>query len=106
MGASGLRHEIEELVAGGHWRRAAGLVRVLWEQEGGAPLAGFVVSTLGKIAGNLELTPHRCVILRSFTVEPIVPVLKACALTSGVDLAVQAGDFNAYPQELLEGGSL
>jgi FkbH-like protein len=105
MGASGLRHEIEELVAAGHWRRAAGLVRVLWEQEGGPPLAGFVVSTFGKIAGNLDLAPHRCAILRSFTVEPIVPVLNACALASGVDLAVQVGEFNAYPQELLDGGS-
>jgi hypothetical protein len=105
MEASGLRHEIEELVAAGHWQRAAGLVRVLWEQEGGAALAGFVVSTFGRIAGNLDLTPHRCAILRSFTVEPIVPVLKACALTSGVDLAVHAGDFNAYPQELLDGES-
>ena len=105
MEASGLRHEIEELVAEGHWQRAAGLVRVLWEQEGGAALAGFVVSIFGKIAGNLDLTPHRCAILRSFTVEPIVPVLKACALTSGVDLAVLAGDFNAYPQELLDGES-
>jgi FkbH-like protein len=105
MEASGLRHEIEELVAAGHWQRAAGLVRVLWEQDGGAALAGFVVSTFGKIAGNLDLEPHRCAILRSFTAEPIVPVLKACALTSGVDLAVHAGDFNAYPQELVDGGS-
>src|ERR1700682_1322023 len=105
MGASGLRHEIEELVAAGHWQRAAGLMRVLWEQEGGAPLAGFVVSTFGKIAGNLDLAPHRCAILRSFTVEPIVPVLKACALISGVDLAVQLGEFNAYQQELLDEGS-
>ncbi|PWT99255.1 MAG: hypothetical protein C5B51_27530 [Terriglobia bacterium] len=105
MRPSGLRHEIEELLAGGHWHKAAARLRVLWESEGGVPLAGYVVSAFRKIAPHIDLKPHRCAILRSFTVEPIVPVLKACALTSGIDLEVHAGEFNAYAQELLDAGS-
>ncbi len=105
MGASGLRHEIDELLAAGDGRKAASRLRLLWETEGGAPLAGYVLSAFAKIGGQFELTPHRVAILRSFTVEPIIPVLKACAITSGIDLAVQAGEFNAYAQELLDGES-
>jgi FkbH-like protein len=44
-------------------------------------------------------------ILRSFTVEPLVPLLRADAFSSGLDLAVHVGDFNAYPQELLDSES-
>jgi predicted enzyme involved in methoxymalonyl-ACP biosynthesis len=56
--------------------------------------------------GSLDLRRHRCAILRSFTVEPIVPTLEACAWTSGIDLAVHTGEFNAYSQEILDAASM
>src|SRR5579871_1209825 len=105
MGDSGLRHEIDELLATEQWQKAGRQLRLLWEREGGAPLAGYVVAGFEKIGPPLVSTAHRCVILRSFTVEPIVPALKACAYTSGINLAVHVGEFNAYAQELLDGGS-
>src|SRR5258708_389664 len=51
------------------------------------------------------MLPYRLAILRSFTVEPAVPLLRACAFSVGIDLTVQLGDFNAYAQELLDAGS-
>jgi FkbH-like protein len=105
MESSDLRHQIEELLAAGEWRQASGRLQILWEKHAGAPLAGFVVAAYARLRDQLKLTSHRCAILRSFTVEPIVPILKACAFHWGVDLAVQVGEFNTYAQELLDGAS-
>jgi FkbH-like protein len=105
MGASDLRQQIDEFLETAQWQRAARELCVLWQSEGGAPLAGYVVSAFRRMRQHLELTPHRCAILRSFTVEPIVPLLEACAFTSGIDLTMHIGEFNAYAQELLDENS-
>jgi FkbH-like protein len=47
----------------------------------------------------------RAFFLRSFTIEPMLPLLRASALLHGVDLQPQVGEFNAYPQELLDPAS-
>jgi FkbH-like protein len=105
MEASNLRHEIEELLGAGQWIKAAARLSTLWEREAGPALAGFVVSAYEKLRNRIELKPHRGAILRSFTVEPIVPILKACALSSGIDLTIHCGEFNAYAQEILDADS-
>jgi FkbH-like protein len=105
MEASNLRHEIEELLGAGQWTKAAARLSALWEREAGPALAGFVVSAYERLRSRVELKPHRCAILRSFTVEPIVPILKACALSGGVDLTTHIGEFNAYAQEILDADS-
>lgn len=43
--------------------------------------------------------------LRSFTVEPVVPLFRALALVHGVDVQVKVGAFNAYAQEILDSSS-
>jgi FkbH-like protein len=105
MDTSNLRLEIEELLGAEQCTKAAARLGMLWEREASPALAGFVVSAYERLRGRAELKPHRCAILRSFTVEPIVPIWKACALTNGVDLTIHLGEFNAYSQELLDGDS-
>lgn len=102
MGITGNRQEIEALLAAGQWARAAGQIGILWEHEAGTALAGFVVSAFEKMRGHLDLRRHRCAILRSFTVEPLVPLLKACGFIAGMDLSVHLGQFNTYAQEILD----
>ncbi|MGC2512941.1 MAG: HAD-IIIC family phosphatase [Terriglobales bacterium] len=106
---SDLRAEIDALVAQGTfdlaWRRLA----ELWRREPAPGTASFVASRLDelreKLRDNLALTKFKLAILRSFTVEPIVPLLRAEALAYGIDLEVQVGDFNAYVQDMLDGQS-
>jgi FkbH-like protein len=43
--------------------------------------------------------------LRSYTVEPVIPLLRALARLHGVELTVKVGDFNSYAQELLDPAS-
>ena len=76
-----------------------------WEREPGSAMAGFVASRYDRIAGRLGLLKQRWAILRSFTLEPAVPILKAGAYAAGIALETHLGEFNAYAQEILDAGS-
>jgi FkbH-like protein len=100
-----IRAQIEQLVA--DERRAEALARLveLWSHEPTAATANFVAScfaSLSKSGDPPALKPLRLAILRSFTVEPIVPLLRAAAFLSGIELTVHLGEFNAYTQEILD----
>ena len=100
-----MRTEIESALASGHWRQAARLAQALWDKEPGSATASFIAATFDRLRPHLDLTAHRCAILRSFTVEPLVPLLRAAALTAGIDLSVHLGEFNTYAQELVDPAS-
>jgi FkbH-like protein len=100
-----LRGEIDRRLEAGSPELAAASINELWRTQSGLATAAFVCSSYGKLRGKLPLIPHRAAILRSFTVEPIVPLLKAAAFCAGIDLTEHVGDFNAYSQELLDPGS-
>jgi FkbH-like protein len=51
------------------------------------------------------LVRRRIAIARAFTVEPIVPFLRAAAYREGIALDLHLGELNAYAQELLDPGS-
>ncbi len=100
-----MREEIDRLVGEGAAGAAARALAEMWRSDPGPGAAGFVVSRFEKLRGAIAWTPYRLAILRSFTVEPVVPVLRAAAFVGGIDLNVQLGDFNAYAQEILEPAS-
>ena len=56
-------------------------------------------------AGQLKLAPCSLFALRSFTVEPLFPLLRAHAATEGISLSCAAGEFNAWQQEILDPAS-
>jgi FkbH-like protein len=47
----------------------------------------------------------RVAFLRSYTVEPMIPLLRAMARLQGVELTVKVGEFNSYAQEVLDPAS-
>jgi FkbH-like protein len=100
-----LRKEADDLIASGSAELAALRLAELWRNESGAGAAAFVVSRYEKLRDKLPVSRYRLAILRSFTVEPTIPLLRAAAFASGIDLTVQLGDFNAYPQEILDENS-
>ena len=99
-----LRKDADRLVDAGA-DRAAPVLREIWLNDGGPSTAAFVVSRFERLRPRLRLTPWRLAILRSFTVEPMVPMLRAGAFAAGIDLTIQVGEFNAYAQEILDGDS-
>jgi len=97
-----LREEIDRFITAGALERGALRMAELWRREPSAATASFLVTRLDKVHDRLPLIRYRIAILRSFTVEPIVPLLRACAFANGIDLSVHLGDFNVYAQEILE----
>jgi FkbH-like protein len=100
-----LRGEIDRRLETGPPELAAVRLGELWRSQRDLATAAFVCSRYEKLRGKLPLISQRTAILRSFTVEPIVPLLKAEAFYAGIDLAVHIGDFNAYSQEILDSSS-
>jgi FkbH-like protein len=99
------RAEIDALIAGGKFDLAGAALRELWRREASAATASFVASRVAQLRDKLSLTSFRLAILRSFTVEPIVPLLRAEAFAYGIDLDVHVGDFNTYVQDIVDAGS-
>jgi FkbH-like protein len=97
-----LRRRVDQSLES-HPNEAAGYLDRLWQTHPGPPAAHFVISCFSSL--RLPLTPVRLAILRSFTVEPVLPLLRAGAYVSGIDLQIQVGAFNAYVQEILDPGS-
>lgn len=102
---SNLRAEVDNLIAEGAFDLASRRMAELWRRDPGAGTASFVTSRLDELRDNFALAKFRLAILRSFTVEPIVPLLRAEAFAYGIDLAVHVGDFNAYVQDILDSQS-
>ena len=100
-----LRETIDHLIASGDAAGASLRLAELWRQESGSATAAFVTSRYEQLRAHKSFTPHRLAILRSFTLEPVVPLLTAAAFVAGIDVTVHLGDFNAYAQEMLDGGS-
>jgi len=100
-----LREQIEAFITSGEAARAARLLEEMWRTQGSAASAGFVASRYERILPGLNLRPCRWAFVRSFTVEPLVPVLRAAAYTSGIALEIHLGEFNAWAQEMLDPAS-
>jgi FkbH-like protein len=102
-----LREEIDQRIADGDSAGAQSALGVLWRANPRPTTASFVLSRFEKIRSALPVAECKVAILRSFTVEPAVPLLRAAAAVSGIHLTVHVGDFNAYAQEILDpAGSL
>ena len=99
------RQDIDRCIAEGDFRRAATSLPQLWAAEPTNSTAAFVVQRFEQLRSHLSLRPFRLAILRSFTVEPIVPLLRASAFCSGIDLPVLLSDFNAYVQAITDAQS-
>jgi FkbH-like protein len=97
-----LRTEADDLIGSGSAEGAALRLAELWRAESTTATAAFLVSRFEKLRDQLPLVRYRLALLRSFTVEPVIPLLRAAAFTTGIDLTVHLGDFNAYPQEILD----
>ncbi len=100
-----LRQQIDLDLESGRFAAAqAGLER-LWGAHASAALAGYVSSRYERLRGHAAFHSCRVAVLRSFTLEPVLPLLRAEAWTRRLDVTVQAGGFNACAQELLDPGS-
>jgi hypothetical protein len=100
-----VRTEIEELLQEGEWHNAHIRLGNLWREEGKTSVAGFISSCYERLREHVPLVKCRVFILRSMTVEPLLPILKCAGLVAGIDIVPQVGQFDAYVQEILDPAS-
>src|SRR3954466_15075416 len=97
-----LRKQVDSHLSAGEWVEARGALERLWNGHASAALAGYVGMRFDRLREHLPFHPCRVAILRSFTVEPIVPMLRAAAWVNRVEVTAKVGEFNAYAQEALD----
>jgi FkbH-like protein len=95
------RELIDEVLRLRHWPQASAMLAELWRQQPVMGNAAYIISRYERMSSEFSMMPYRLALLRSFTVEPLVPLLRAAAFASGINLSVQVSDFNAYAQEIL-----
>jgi FkbH-like protein len=105
VNSSEARQEIDRLIAAGDTPSAARALAELWAHEASPSAASFLVQRFEQLRSTLNLQPYRLAILRSFTVEPMVPLLRAATFCAGIDLTVHISDFNAHVQAIMDSGS-
>lgn len=103
--SANLRKEIDQHLAAGKWQAALAGLHQFWNAELGSAAANYVISTCDKLRPNLKLIPCRVAILRSFTLEPAIPMLRAAAMLGGIDVTAHIGDFDNYAQDILDPAS-
>jgi len=107
---SNLRAEVDGFIARGAFDLASRRLAELWRRDPASGTASFVASRLeelrektrDQLGDKFALTKFKLAILRSFTVEPIVPLLRAEAFAYGIDLEVHVGDFGTHVQDMLD----
>ena len=98
------RQEIQEAVAVGRARAALDGMRELLSL-GRAMDVAFCATVLKKISGALVEQGHRQLktyLVRSVTVEPILPALLVEAALGGYVLELEVGGYGSYMQEMLD----
>jgi FkbH-like protein len=67
--------------------------------------AQSILDETARLPSAAERPVTKLMILRSYTIEPVVPLLRASAALEGVALEVEVGRFNAFAQEILDPSS-
>ena len=102
MDHTDIRTTIDSLIESGDAAGGARALSAAWDRQPSAAFAAFAAARFDKLRPQLSLLPYRWAILRSFTVEPVLPILKASAYARGIALDLYTGEFNAYAQEILD----
>ncbi len=97
-----MHEEIERLFETRAPEPAFAALRAEWASDPSLANAQYVIGKVERYGAALALIPCRLAILRAFTVEPLIPVLRAAAYMHGIDLQIHLGEYNSYATEMLD----
>ncbi|OXE35927.1 MAG: hypothetical protein CGW95_10860 [Phenylobacterium zucineum] len=75
--------------------------KLYWKSAPNASTSSFITARIEQLWPNRKLPEYRIAFLRSYTLEPALPLLAAEAALSGCRIATWVGGFNAYAQDIL-----
>jgi len=99
-----IRKNIDQAIGAKDASLARALMTELWSAYPGPASAPLILSgfqALEELGDEVDVNPLNVCVLRSFAVEPCVPILKATALLGHIKLDVTLGEFNTYAQDIL-----
>ena len=96
------RDTIDKLLENGKLAEAFQTLADAWNRAPSLNAAQYVIAKYERHRADLDLIACRLAILRSVTVEPLVPLLRAAAFVNGIDLDVKVSDFDTYATEMLD----
>jgi FkbH-like protein len=100
-----LRAAVSTHLAAGNVALARQQMAAYLEAMPNAARAQTVLTSFREHRGQLAATTCRVALLRSATVEPLVPMFLAQAAVQGIDIELQVGDFGTYAQDILDPAS-
>lgn len=96
---------LESRLAAGDANAALERLRLLWSLQPNAATAALIASYREPLMRLRRFAECRLAVLRSFTLEPLIPILGAQATLNEIDLTCELTPLNAYAQELLDPSS-
>src|SRR5437763_5653687 len=100
-----LRAALDAAIERREWSRALALADRCLRATPSIGTAQLVLDRMRRIDDPRPRARIRLAILRSFTLEPVLPLLRAAALLHGLELEVWTGGFGTSAQELLDPGA-
>jgi FkbH-like protein len=103
-----IRKNIDQALGAKDTPLARALMAELWAAYPGPASAPLILSgfqALEDLGDDVAVSSLNVCVLRSFAVEPCVPILKAAALLGHIKLNVTLGEFNTYAQDILSPAS-
>lgn len=97
-----IRTSIQLSLGEGDFYAARTAMRRLLRSSANAATAQFILRCFQEHGQGSTTPEFKIAFLRSFTLEPVVPLLRAGAMLSGIRLSVQVSDFNTYSQQILD----
>jgi FkbH-like protein len=101
-----LREAVDRAVRSGNVAEAVDALRVLVASDRNQRTLAFVERTLNGLDTKAHLRPLSVYVLRSVTLEPLGPLLRAHGLAYGLDVRCHFGGYNQFEQELAGRGML
>lgn len=103
--SSSLRETIDKRIEEKDHGGALAALRQYFRETPTLAGAQYVLGSLKKIEAPLPSQPLRVAFLRSFTIEPAIPLLRAAAALHGIDITAHVGGFGTYAQDILDPAS-
>lgn len=101
-----LRAELEAALSAGETGRALDRLHSLWSHDPTAATATVVLRAVDRLRPAMSwAVDQRIHVLRSFTIEPMIPLLRAEAALHGLSLQVELGELGTHVQSIVDPSS-
>ena len=98
-----LRNQADDLILQDLQENAMAVLEQVWRLNPGIASSGFIRNRFQQIKEKLGgVVRCKIALLRSFTIEPIIPLLEAACAVGKIDTEIYIGQYNAYQSEILD----